>query len=99
MKIDLSYKQFDSLSVSFPQVINSLPSFRTKKEAIAYGKRFGCNSALRIEKRFECVWVVGKKKQVTENNCSFIEFTLHSFFGNSFMADSIHRVFHARLKL
>lgn len=37
-----------------------IPSFRTKAEALKAGRHFGWKTAVRVEKRFETVWVVGK---------------------------------------
>lgn len=38
-----------------------IPTFRTKKAATEHGKKYGWNDAFRVNRRFESVWVVGKK--------------------------------------
>ena len=37
-------------------------SFRTQKKAQMAGKKFGWNCALKINRRFETIWIVGKKE-------------------------------------
>ena len=40
---------------------NDFPVFPNKKLAIEQGKKFGWKDCIKIKRRFETVWVVGKK--------------------------------------
>lgn len=46
---------------SISQMLSVVPQFRTKQAAIEEGKKYGWNTAIKVEKRFESCWVVGKK--------------------------------------
>lgn len=60
MKSDqLHYKQVMSITVE--EIASAVPMFPTKKAAIAEGKKYGWASAIKMHRRFESVWVVGKK--------------------------------------
>lgn len=49
------------LSVRVDEIVSVVPTFPTKQAAIQAGSKFGWRTAIRIERRFEKVWVVGKK--------------------------------------
>ena len=49
------------LSVRVDEIVSIVPTFPTKQAAIQAGSKFGWRTAVRIERRFEKVWVVGKK--------------------------------------
>ena len=56
---DISFKENHRLSIKVDEFISIIPTFRTKKEAISAGSKFGWSSAFCIERRFEKVWAVG----------------------------------------
>ena len=58
---DISFKENHRLSIKVDEFISIIPTFRTKKEAISAGSKFGWSSAFCIERRFEKVWAVGTK--------------------------------------
>lgn len=51
----------DRLSISLSILKAELPLFPTKKAALTAAKEFGWRDAIRLDTRFERVWVVGKK--------------------------------------
>lgn len=53
----LSYT--DKLSLNFSELKNTLPKFATKAQAIVAGKKYGWSTAIRLDDRFERLWVVG----------------------------------------
>ncbi|HHD7207870.1 TPA: hypothetical protein ACNOH0_003784 [Enterobacter hormaechei] len=57
----ISFKDNNLLSLRVDEIISIAPTFRTKKEAISAGSKFGWSSAFCIERRFEKVWAVGAK--------------------------------------
>ena len=57
----ISFKENHRLSIKVDEVVSIIPTFRTKKEAISTGSKFGWSSAFCIERRFEKVWAVGIK--------------------------------------
>ncbi|ECD1675981.1 hypothetical protein MYF05_002749 [Salmonella enterica] len=57
----ISYADDCHLSVRVDEITSSVPTFPTKYAAIQAGAQFGWGTAIRIERRFENVWVVGKK--------------------------------------
>jgi len=57
----ISFKENHRLSIKLDEIFSAVPTFRTKKEAISTGSKFGWASAFCIERRFEKVWVVGAK--------------------------------------
>ncbi|WP_227630045.1 hypothetical protein [Klebsiella oxytoca] len=57
----ISFKENHRLSIKVDEFISIIPTFRTKKEAISAGSKFGWSSAFCIERRFEKVWAVGTK--------------------------------------
>ncbi|EBZ0941213.1 hypothetical protein D7O10_10295 [Salmonella enterica subsp. enterica serovar Braenderup] len=61
MSKTLSFIDNNILSVRVDEICSSVPTFATKQAAIKAGSMFGWRSAVRIERRFEKVWVVGKK--------------------------------------
>lgn len=42
------------------EIISTVPGFRTRAEALAEGSLFGWRTAIRLQRRFEQIWVVGK---------------------------------------
>lgn len=58
---ELRHTDFDDFSPHISSVLLEVPQFRTKKEALLEGAKFGWKSAVRLHRRFESVWVVGKK--------------------------------------
>lgn len=61
MSTSISYVDNHHLSVRVDEIVSSLPTFPTKNAAVNAGAAFGWRTAVRIERRFENVWVVGKK--------------------------------------
>ncbi|MEG8994755.1 hypothetical protein U4T15_19865 [Klebsiella pneumoniae] len=57
----LSFRDNSRLSLSTDQIVNSVPGFRTRADALKAGSPFGWRTAIRLERRFENIWVVGKK--------------------------------------
>lgn len=51
----------DSMSFTVNELVGALPTFRTKKAAVDAGSAFGWRSAIKVIRRFETVWIVGKK--------------------------------------
>lgn len=53
----------ESIEKGIEQAIRDdvIKTFRTKKDALAHAQNFGWKHALKIKRRFETVWVVGKK--------------------------------------
>lgn len=51
----------DRLSLTTEEIVAGLPTFPSKKAAIEAGKAYGWREAVKIRRRFESVWVVGKK--------------------------------------
>ncbi|HEM8613679.1 TPA: hypothetical protein U2Q68_003493 [Citrobacter amalonaticus] len=61
MSKPLSFIDNNLLSVRVDEICSSVPTFATKQAALKAGSMFGWRSAVRIERRFEKVWVVGKQ--------------------------------------
>ena len=61
MRASISYIDNSTLSVRVDEIVSSVPTFPTKKAAVNAGAPFGWRTAVRIERRFENVCVVGKK--------------------------------------
>ncbi|WP_115791299.1 hypothetical protein [Escherichia coli] len=61
MRASISYVDDCHLSVRVDEIVSSVPTFPTKNAAVNAGAPFGWRTAVRIERRFENVWVVGKK--------------------------------------
>ena len=60
--LDANEYKYDGYSLNQAlSAITTIRQFRTKQSALDYGKRFGWNVAIRVAKRFETVWVVGKE--------------------------------------
>lgn len=57
----ISFIDNNRLSVRVDEIVSLLPVFPTKNAAIKEGAKFGWRTAICIERRFEKVWVVGKK--------------------------------------
>lgn len=57
----ISFTENHRLSLKVDEIVSIIPTFRTKKEAICAGSKFGWASAFYIERRFEKVWAVGTK--------------------------------------
>lgn len=49
----------DKLNVPFEGIKTCLPTFPTKRAAVEAGAAFGCRKAVRLDSRWERVWVVG----------------------------------------
>lgn len=58
----LSFRDNARLSFSTDQIVNTVPGFRTRAEALKAGSPFGWRTAVRLERRFEIIWVAGKKE-------------------------------------
>jgi hypothetical protein len=41
-------------------ILSGVPTFRTKTEAMKAGSKFGLRCALKVARRFETIWIVGK---------------------------------------
>lgn len=54
-------KHNEKFEPTIPQLLECIPQFRTKSAALTEGKKYGWNTAIQISKRFEKVWVVGRK--------------------------------------
>ena len=63
--MDITYTE--NYQPTLTQSLSIIKQFRTKKEALSEGKKYGWSSALHIEKRFETVWIVGSKDFQNEN--------------------------------
>ncbi len=61
MSKPLSFIDNHFLSVRVDEICSSVPTFTTKQAALDAGSLFGWRSAVRIERSFEKVWVVGKQ--------------------------------------
>lgn len=61
MSKSLSFTDNHFLSVRVDEICSSVPTFTTKQAALDAGSLFDWGSAVRIERRFEKVWVVGKR--------------------------------------
>ena len=61
MMLTIEHSEFDDFSPSLRSVLLEVPNFPNKSAALSEGKNYGWTSAIRIKKRFEWVWVVGKK--------------------------------------
>ncbi|EFE3481730.1 hypothetical protein CIZ81_001542 [Escherichia coli] len=61
MSKPLSFIDNHLLSVRVDEICSAVPTFATKQAALKAGSMFGWRSAVRIERRFEKVWVVGKR--------------------------------------
>lgn len=57
----ISFEDNHLLSVRVDEISLSVGTFRTKKAAISAGKEYGWPCAIKLNRRFEDVWVVGKK--------------------------------------
>lgn len=51
----------ENLSVPFAALKGEVPTFPTKRAAVEAGAAFGCREAVRLDSRWERVWVVGSK--------------------------------------
>ena len=56
---DIHFKEH--LSIKVEELVQAVPTFPTKKAAIAKGREFGWPRAIRVFRRFETVWIVGDK--------------------------------------
>ncbi|WP_410376954.1 hypothetical protein [Enterobacter sp. CPE_E423] len=61
MSTSISYIDDCHLSVRVDEIASSVPTFPTKNAAVSAGAAFGWRTAIRLNRRFENVWVVGKK--------------------------------------
>ncbi|MCK7131593.1 hypothetical protein L8O22_22005 [Enterobacter roggenkampii] len=61
MSDSISYVDDCHMSVRVDEIVSSVPTFPTKTAAVNAGAEFGWRTAIRIVRRFENVWVVGKK--------------------------------------
>ncbi len=68
MSTSISYLDNWRLSVRVDEIVSAVPTFPTKNAAVNAGAPFGWRTAVRIERRFENLWVVGKKCFQSEND-------------------------------
>ncbi|EBW6611179.1 hypothetical protein FR224_17040 [Salmonella enterica subsp. diarizonae] len=68
MRASISYVDDHHLSVRVDEIVLLVPAFPTKKAAVNAGAPFGWRVAILIERRFESVWVVGKKCFQSDNS-------------------------------
>lgn len=78
MRASISYVDDHHLSVRVDEIVSAVPTFPTKKAAVNAGAPFGWRAAILIERRFENVWVVGKKCFQSDNSAD-INFEVFRF--------------------
>lgn len=65
MKADI-ITHTENLSVPFAAIKSAVPTFPTKSAALEAGAAFGWREAVRLDSRWERVWVVGAKDAHTD---------------------------------
>ncbi|HGY5183056.1 hypothetical protein [Citrobacter sp. RHBSTW-00881] len=78
MRDRISYRDNHLLSIQVDEIASAAPTFSTKNAAIKAGSEFGWRAAVRIERRFETVWMVGKK-EFQDDNSAGLQFDAYRF--------------------
>lgn len=78
MSKPLSFIDNHLLSIRIEEICSSVPTFPTKNAAVNAGAPFGWRTAVRIERRFENVWAVGKKCFQSDHSAG-LNFEAYSF--------------------